>query len=153
MNFRLCAKVFLFPTHMWKNGEEKTFSTLFPHREKMQNPVFNRFSTPKNLVSTGFSTLCWKTMWKKFEARDVPRFVSISKISKKSVYFLINFIKTLVICRDFSYNLNRSGVMWCVVVSFPQFPQGFPHLLNKKEIFSTRKGCFVNVSRRICSRA
>jgi hypothetical protein len=125
---------------MWKNGEKKTFSTLFPHREKLQNHIFHSFSTLHNCNSTQFSTPCWKTMWKKFEARGVGRIVSIGKIFKNFVYFLINFIKTLVICPVFRYNRNRGGVLWCVVVSFPQFPQSFPPIWQKKEKFSTRKG-------------
>jgi hypothetical protein len=35
------------PTLRWKSGDKKTFSTLFPHREKMQISIFNRFSTKK----------------------------------------------------------------------------------------------------------
>jgi hypothetical protein len=114
---------------MWKNGEKEVFSTLFPHREKTQNLFFHTFSTLQKQYSTRFSTGCGKTMWKKLQARKQPRIVSISKFFKKFMYFFIIFIKTLVIFKFFRYNRYSSGGLWCVVVSFPQFPHSFPQFL------------------------
>ena len=133
---------FCFSPHTGGKAVRKILFPRFFHTEKKHKISFSTtFPRLKIIIRHTFPHSLGKLCGKRFTPCEALRTVSIDKFLKNFMYFFINFIKTLVIFRNFSYNHIRSGGLWCIVVSFPQFPQSFPQFRVKKQKFSTLRRC------------